>query len=100
MGSSYTFLFSKQLDLSRSNGKKKKKTIINNDILIRISFIISYLWHSIPIFKPKKKVILFSLFLLHRSSTSTAIGRTSSKINTLFWRIFIYIYRKRTYCLY
>ena len=54
MSSSYTFLFSKLLDLSRSNGKKKK-TIINNDILIRISFIISYLWHSIPIFKPKKK---------------------------------------------
>ena len=39
MGLSYTFL--KPLDLSRSNSQKK--ALINANILIRISFIISYL---------------------------------------------------------
>ena len=46
---SYTFF--KLLDLSRSNSKKK--TLINADIPIKISFIILYLLHSIPISKTK-----------------------------------------------
>ena len=81
MGSSYTFF--KPLDLSRSNGlKKKKKTLINANILI--SLIIPHLLYFISIFKPTKSVIFDSLslslslslsfslylFLLHRCSTS------------------------------
>ena len=48
---SYTFF--KPLDLSRSNGKKK--TLINANILIRISLIIPHLLYFISISKPKKK---------------------------------------------
>ena len=60
----YTFF--KPLDLSRSNGQKK--TLINVNIQIKISFIISYLWHSILISKIKDSLLsLFppSLFHLH-----------------------------------
>ena len=43
--------FFKLLDLSRSYGKKKKKkTLINTYILIKISFNIPYLWHSISLY--------------------------------------------------
>ena len=79
MGSSYTFF--KSLDLSRSNGKKKKKkTLINANILIRISLITSHLLYFISISKPKKKCLYDSLslslrfslylFLLYHYSTS------------------------------
>ena len=51
MGSSYTFF--KLLDLNRSNDKKK--TLINANILIRISLIIPHLLYFISISKPKKK---------------------------------------------
>ena len=80
MGSKYTFF--KPLDLSKSNGKKKKiKTLVNANILIRISLIIPYLLYFISISKPKKKKkkvlyltinLCFSLyfFLLYRCSTS------------------------------
>ena len=71
---SYTFF--KPLDLSRSNGKKK--TLINANILIRISLIIHHLLYFISISRPKKSIIFDSLslhfslylFLLHRCSTS------------------------------
>ena len=73
MGSSYTFF--KPLDLSRSNGQKN--TLINANILIRISLIIPHLLYFISITKPKKVLYLtlslcFSLylFLLHHCSTS------------------------------
>ena len=73
MGSSYTFF--KLLDLNRSNGKKK--TLINANILIRISLIIPHLLYFISISKPKKKCYIWLslrfylyLFLLHRCSTS------------------------------
>ena len=58
MSSSYTFL--KLLNLSRSNGKKK--TLINTNILIRISLIIYNLLYFISISKPKQSVIFDSLF--------------------------------------
>ena len=48
---SYTFF--KPLDLSRSNGQKK--TIINTNILIKISLIFPHLLYFISISKPKKK---------------------------------------------
>ena len=54
MSSSYTFL--KLLNLSRSNGKKK--TLINANILIRISLIISHLLYFISISEPQKSVYL------------------------------------------
>ena len=61
MGSSYTFF--KPLDLSRSNGKKKK-TIINANILTSISLIIPCLLHSIRISKPNKRIhLILSLSL-------------------------------------
>ena len=46
------YIFSKPLNLSRSNSKKK--TLINANILISISLIIPYLLHSIPIFRHGK----------------------------------------------
>ena len=55
MGSSYTFF--KPLDLSRSNGKKN--SLINANILIRISLIIPHLLYFISISKPKKKKVIF-----------------------------------------
>ena len=57
MSSSYTFF--KPLDLSRSNGKKK--TLINANILIKISLIIHHLLYFISISKPKKKVLYLTL---------------------------------------
>ena len=81
MGSNYTFF--KPLDLSKSNGKKKEKikTLVNANILIRISLIIPHLLYFISISKPKKKKkkvlyltinLCFSLylFLVYRCSTS------------------------------
>ena len=68
MGSSYTFF--KLLDLSRSNGQKN--TLINANILIKISLIIPHLLYFISISKPKKKknVIFDSLrFSLSLSPT-------------------------------
>ena len=59
MGSSYTFF--KPLDLSRSDGSKK--SLINANIIITISLIISYLLHSILISKPNKKKTSNSLSL-------------------------------------
>ena len=59
MGSSYTFF--KLLDLSRSNGQKN--TLINANILIKISLIIPHLLYFISISKPQKNVIFDSLFL-------------------------------------
>ena len=62
------YIFFKLLDLSRSNGQKIY-SLINTNILIRISFIILYLWHFILIFKIKKLVYvlsaLSSISLLH-----------------------------------
>ena len=63
MDSKYTFFkpleytFFKPLDLSKSNGKKKKKikTLVNANIFIRISLIIPHLLYFISISKPKKK---------------------------------------------
>ena len=55
-----SYTFSKLLDLSKSNGKKKKK-LINANILIKISFIIPNLWHFILISKPKKIYMFLSL---------------------------------------
>ena len=46
---SYTYF--KPLDLSRSNDQKK--TLINANILIKISLIIPYLLYFISIFKPR-----------------------------------------------
>ena len=54
---SYTYF--KPLDLSRSNDQKK--TLINANILIRISLIIPYLLYFMSISKPKKSVIFDSL---------------------------------------
>ena len=68
MGSSYTFF--KLLDLSKSNGQKN--TLINANILIKISLIIPHLLYFISISKPKKKknVIFDSLrFSLSLSPT-------------------------------
>ena len=68
MGSSYTFF--KLLDLSKSNGQKN--TLINTNILIKISLIIPHLLYFISISKPKKKknVIFDSLrFSLSLSPT-------------------------------
>ena len=65
MSLSYTFF--KPLDLSRSNGKKKKKTLINVNILIRISLIIPHLLYFISISKPKKSVIFDSLSIYFSS---------------------------------
>ena len=56
---SYTYF--KPLDLSRSNGQKK--TLINANILIRISLIIPYLLYFMCISKPKKSVIFDSLYI-------------------------------------
>ena len=64
MGSSYTFF--KPLDLSRFNGKKKK--LINANILIKISLIITYLLYFISISRSKKSVIFDSLCLSLRFS--------------------------------
>ena len=55
MGSSYTFF--KLLDLSKSNGQKN--TLINANILIKISLIIPHLLYFISISKPKKKKMLY-----------------------------------------
>ena len=72
-----------------------KKTLINDNILIRILLIIPYLLPSIPISKPKKRVyvfslslslslssiihvFLYSLFLLHHSNPS--------KMQLKFWK--------------
>ena len=41
--------------------KKKKKNLINANILIKISFIIPNLWHFILISKPKKIYMFLSL---------------------------------------
>ena len=46
-----TLTFFKPLDLSRSNGQKK--TLINANILIKISLIIPYLLYFLSISKPK-----------------------------------------------
>ena len=70
-----SYTFSKPLDLSESNGKKKKH--INGNILIRILLIILYLLHSIPIFKSKKKSICLSLFLLHHTFLSLSFSSTA-----------------------
>ena len=56
-----SYAFFKPLDLSRSNGQKK--TIINSNILIRVSLIIPHLLNFISISKPKKSVIFDSLSL-------------------------------------
>ena len=56
-----SYIFFKPLDLSRSNGQKK--TIINSNILIRVSLIIPHLLYFISISKPKKSVIFDSLSL-------------------------------------
>ena len=70
MGSSYTFF--KLLDLSRSNGQKK--TLINANILIRISLIIPHLLYFISISKLKKSVIFDSLYVsLSISFSSTVV---------------------------
>ena len=73
MGSSYTFF--KLLDLSKSNGQKN--TLINANILIKISLIIPHLLYFISISKPQKKKncyiwlsTLLSVSLLHHCSTS------------------------------
>ena len=67
---SYTFF--KPLDLSRSNGQKK--TIINTNILIKISLIFPPSLYFISISKPKKNIYIYLtlflrfslyLFLLH-----------------------------------
>ena len=55
MGSNYTFF--KLLDLSRFNGQKN--TLINTNILIKISLIIPHLLYFISISKPKKKKMLY-----------------------------------------
>ena len=52
----YTFF--KPLDLSRSNGQKK--TLINANILIRISLIMPHLLYFISISKPKKNYYIES----------------------------------------
>ena len=54
-----SYTFSKPLDLSKSNGKKR--ILINVNILIKISFIILYLWHFILISKAKKMYMFLSL---------------------------------------
>ena len=59
MGSSYTFF--KLLDLSKSNGQKN--TLINANILIKISLIIPHLLYFISISKPQKKKKLLYLTL-------------------------------------
>ena len=51
----------KLLDINRSNSKKK--TLINANILIRVSLIIAHLLYFIFISKPKKNVIFDSLSL-------------------------------------
>ena len=70
---SYTFF--KPLDLSRFNSKKK--TLINANILIRISLIIHHLLYFICISKPKKvSYLTFSLSLyvsLSISFSSTVV---------------------------
>ena len=48
-----SYAFFKPLDLSISNGQKK--TLINTNILIRISLIIPHLLYFISVSKPKKK---------------------------------------------
>ena len=72
---SYTFF--KPLDLSRSNGKKK--SLINANILIRISLIIPHLLYFISISKPKKMLYLtlsLSLYVsLSISFSSTIVDR-------------------------
>ena len=64
MGSTYTVItFFKPLDLNRSN--RQQKVLINANILIKISFIIPYLWHFILISKIKNwyRFSLHSLLL-------------------------------------
>ena len=85
MSSKYTFF--KPLDISKKKKKTNKqtnKTLINANILIRISLIIPHLLYFISISKSKKKKkkkkkvlyltinLCFSLylFLLYRCSTS------------------------------
>ena len=51
----------KLLDLSRSNDQKK--TLINANILIKISLIIPYLLYFISIFKPRNIWLSLSTFL-------------------------------------
>ena len=70
---SYTFF--KPLDLSRSNGKKK--SLINANILIRISLIIPHLLYFISISKPKTMLYLtLSLYVsLSISFSSTIVDR-------------------------
>ena len=67
---SYTFF--KPLDLSRSNGQKK--TLINANILIKISLIIHHLLYFISISKPKKKCYIWlSLTFLFLSLSPTLL---------------------------
>ena len=68
---SYTFF--KPLDLSRSNSKKK--SLINANILIRISLIIPHLLYFISISKIKKSVIFDSLSLYISLSISNTYKR-------------------------
>ena len=68
----YTFF--KPLDLNRSNGQKK--TLINANILIRISLIMPHLLYFIFISKPKKTIIFdsFSFYVsLSISFSSTVV---------------------------
>ena len=77
-----SYTFSKPLDLSESNGKKKKH--INGNILIRILLIILYLFHFIPISKPNKKVY-FSLSLSFSSTTCFSLFLSSPLLFHLQW---------------
>ena len=61
----YTFF--KPLDLNRFN--RKKKTLINGNILIRISLIMLHLLYFISISKPKKVLYLTLSLSLSLSST-------------------------------
>ena len=85
MGSSYTFF--KLLDLSKSNGQKN--TLINANILIKISLIIPHLLYFISISKPKKKkkcYIWLSTFLSvslpHHCSTSMRDSDSTQKLKS------------------
>ena len=70
MGSSYTFF--KLLDLSKSNGQKN--TLINANILIKISLIIPHLLYFISISKPKKKKnVIFDSLRCSLSLSSTIV---------------------------
>ena len=67
------YIFFKLLDLSRSNGQKIY-SLINTNILIRISFIISYLWHFILISKIKNWYTFSLLSPLSLSSIALTIA--------------------------